>query len=431
MLILLLVACDRREEADGDAPISAEPIRDVPVESGSTAAGPAIVAKGQEENAEAASAPLAVVPTRDMANLASAGCSNPVPEDRRFPLPPWPETNFCLHSISYDEIRYGGIPKDRIPAIDEPVFQTVVEAMVWLADVEPVIAFELEGDVRAYPLQVLVWHEIVNDVVAGRPLVVTYCPLCNAALVFERTVDGQILGFGTSGNLRKADLIMYDRQTQSWWQQFTGEAIVGEMTGRQLKLLPSSIVSFGDFRAQFSDGLVLFPDTDVERAYGETPYISYDSLVNPGTKFLDGQPDDRLPPKMRVLALAFEDAAIAYPYSTLEEARVINDTFAGRELAIFWKSGTVSPLYKQVIVDSKDVGSAAAFSRRLDGQLLTFALENDQIVDLETGSSWNLFGLATTGPLEGRRLTPVPANEFLWFAWAAFRPDTGLYQIPQ
>ena len=363
------------------------------------------------------------------ANAASVGCGNPVPDDRRFPLPPWPNTNFCLHSVPYEEIFYGGVPKDRIASIDAPIFHSATEADLWLADEEPVIYLALAGEARAYPLQVLVWHEIVNDTVGAQPVAVTYCPLCNAALVFDRTVDGEVLDFGTSGNLRQADLIMYDRQTESWWQQFTGEAIVGAMTGQRLPLLPSSIISYGDFKAQFPEGRILFPDTGLELAYGETPYISYDSLVNPGTKYLDGEPDDRLPPKMRVLALPIDDLAVAYPYSLLSEVGVVNDVQNGQELVVFWKSGTKSALYKQVIAESKDVGSSTAFSSIIEGQKLTFELAGDSFVDLETGSTWNLLGVATDGELAGTQLTPLSAHELLWFAWAAFRPDTLLYGV--
>lgn len=366
----------------------------------------------------------ATLPTATTPGSTSAECDNPVPEDRQFPLPPWPDTDFCRHSVSYDEITFGGVHRDRIPAIDEPVFQSLEEANVWLADVEPVLALELDGDARAYPLQVLVWHEIVNDTVGGVPAVITYCPLCNSGLAFERRADGRILDFGVSGNLRRANLIMYDRQTESWWQQFTGEAIVGAMTGAQLRLLPVHLVSYGDFKARFPQGRVLFPDTGYERPYGETPYVTYDSPVNPRAGWLQGEPDPRLHPKMRVLALDIGDTAIAYPYETLREERVINDRQAGEAVVIFWKSGTTSALYKTVIAESRDVGSAAAYSRMVRGRMLTFVADGTQFRDLETGSTWNLLGLATQGPLAGEQLRPLQGHEFLWFAWAAFRPDT-------
>lgn len=372
----------------------------------------------------------ALTPTHNAPNAASTDCDNPVPDDRRFGLPSWPNTNFCLHSVPYAEIRSGGVGRDRIPALDAPQFETEAQADVWLADVEPVLALALNGEARAYPLQLLVWHEIVNDVVAGQPVAVTYCPLCNAGLVFDRTLHGQVLDFGTTGNLRQADLIMYDRQTESWWQQFTGEGIVGEMTGQRLTMLPASIVSWREFKAQFPVGRVLSEDTGYDRYYGETPYINYDSLTNPRASYFDGDIDDRLPTKMRVLALQLGDEAVAYPYSLLAEVEVINDRRSGQELVVFWRSGTASALYKQIIAESRDVGSAAAFSRLLNGGTLTFTAQEGSFVDLETSSTWNLFGTAVAGPLAGEQLTPLPGHEFLWFAWAAFQPDTAVYQLP-
>jgi len=192
----------------------------------------------------------------------------------------WPRTDFSRHSIDYSEIKSGGPPKDGIPAIDNPRFEDLKEGQEegWaagLADTEPVISFSVGSDARAYPLRVLMWHEIVNDTVGGEPVAVTYCPLCNAALVFERTVNGRVLDFGATGKLRHSDLVMYDRQTESWWQQFTGEAIVGEMTGSELKLIPSRLESFARFRERFSQGRVLVPNDPAARDYGANPYLGY------------------------------------------------------------------------------------------------------------------------------------------------------------
>ena len=141
-------------------------------------------------------------------------------------------TNWNKHTIDYDELLSGGPPRDGIPSIDEPEFVSPDEAEEWLADNEPVIALEIDGDARAYPLQILTWHEIVNDTVGGVPVAVTFCPLCNSAITFDRRLDGEIYEFGTSGLLRNSDLVMYDRTTESLWQQFTGEAIVGDLVGR-------------------------------------------------------------------------------------------------------------------------------------------------------------------------------------------------------
>ena len=166
-------------------------------------------------------------------------------------------TDFSLHSVPYSESISGGPPRDGIPPIDNPKFTTFEDADTWLGGQEPVIALELNGDARACPLQILTWHEIVNDVVGGVPVAVTFCPLCNSAIVFDRRLDGVIYDFGTSGKLRNSDLIMWDRQTESWWQQFIGEAIVGEFTGKQLTFIPASIISWEDFKAANPEGTVL------------------------------------------------------------------------------------------------------------------------------------------------------------------------------
>ena len=191
----------------------------------------------------------------------------------------WPKTDFATASVDLDDIFSGGPPKDGIPSIDNPEFVPVAEAD--LPDIEPVIGFRVGDDFRAYPLRILMWHEIVNDVVGGVPVAVTFCPLCNAAMVFDRRVDGQVLEFGTTGKLRYSDLIMYDRQTETWWQQFLGEAIVGSLTGARLKLLPARIESFAKFRERAPDGQVLVPGFSSLRSYGRNPYQGYDSLGQP------------------------------------------------------------------------------------------------------------------------------------------------------
>jgi len=354
-------------------------------------------------------------------------CTDPVPPDSRFGIKQWPQTDFCQHSIPYEEIM-GVQGRDRIPALDDPGFESIEEADIWLTDPEPVQVLQIGGDVRAYPLPILIWHEIVNDVIGGEPVVVTYCPLCNSALVFKRTVNGRLLDFGTTGNIRMADLIMYDRQTESWWQQFEGQAVVGELTGTKLSLLPSNIVSYADFKTQHPDGQVLSINTGFDRRYGETPYINYDSLSNLGTRFFDGETDDRLPPKMRVLALTLGDSAIAYPYNILEQDKAINDTVDGQPLVVLWKSGTLSPVFAPLIFESKDIGSATAFSRELNGRVLTFKPGDSSLFrDEETGSEWNIFGTAVSGSLAGEQLIPVTAHEFFWFAWVAFQPDTIIF----
>ena len=337
------------------------------------------------------------------------------------------QTDFSRHTVPYSEIISGGVPRDGIPPLDDPSFTTPEDASEWLGDQEPVIAFELNGDARAYPLQILTWHEIVNDVVGGVPVSATFCPLCNAALVFDRRLDGVVYDFGTSGKLRNSDLIMWDRQTESWWQQFTGTGIVGELAGKKLTILPASIISFSDFRAASPDGKVLSRDTGFSRSYGQNPYAGYDRADQPPFLF-DGDLDGRLLPKERVATVTIGEVDAAFPFSILEEERVVNYTINGKDLVVFFKSGTVSALDKSSIRGSRDVGATGLFDGQVDGRKLTFRSDGDRFLDNETGSVWNILGQAVEGPLKGTVLAPVVHANHFWFAWGAFKPDTLIYQ---
>lgn len=336
----------------------------------------------------------------------------------------WDKTDFCTYKEGvWEEIISGGVPRDGIPPIDDPEYDSLDDAWDWLEPQSPVVSFEFDGIARAYPLAILTRHEIVNDVFNDTPIAITYCPLCNSALVFERTIDGETLRLGVSGLLRMSDLIMWDDVTQSWWQQLTGEGIVGEYTGRQLPILPSQIVGFGAFAEQFPDGEVL---SRRGRTYGNNPYVDYDTT---GIPFLfRGELDERLPATERVLAGVIAGEPVAYPFSVLEQEIVINDTIGERELVVFWQPGATSALDRANIDASRDVGMAGLFNRDLDGEILTFSVdEAGAIRDDQTGSVWNVFGAAVEGELEGSQLHTELAGPHFWFAWAAFQPETILY----
>jgi hypothetical protein len=338
------------------------------------------------------------------------------------------KTDFKRHSVSLAEIISGGPPKDGIPAIDRPNFDSVEAAGKWLKAKEPVVLFVRRGDARAYPLQILIWHEIVNDTVDATPVTVTFCPLCNTAIVFDRRLAGRVLDFGTTGKLRFSDLVMYDRQTESWWQQVTGEAIVGELTGKRLTFLPAQIISWDTFRAHFASGKVLNRTTGHVRSYGQNPYVGYDD-VNASPFLYSGPRDLRLRPMERVVTVSVGKEDAAYPFSVLEKVRVANDAVGGREIVVMFAKGVASALDASNIAASRDVGTSAVFERRVDGRVLTFKIISDLIVDTQTGSGWNILGQATTGPLKGRHLTPVVNGQHFWFAWAVFRPKTRVYSL--
>jgi hypothetical protein len=340
------------------------------------------------------------------------------------------KTDFSRHTVPYEEIWSTGPRRDEIPPLDSPRFTSPESARGWLGDQEPVIAFSLNGDARAYPLQIISWHEIVNDVVGGVPVSATFCPLCNAAVVFDRRLDGVVYDFGTTGKLRRSDLIMWDRQTESWWQQFTGEGIVGELAGKRLVVLPASIISFADFRAASPGGKVLSRDTGVSHLiprYGQTPFPGYDRADNPPFLFR-GDLDGRLLPKVRVATVTVGDVDTAFPFSVLEKERVINHTVNGRDLVVFFKSGTVSALDRRSIRESRDVGATGLFDSLVDGRKLTFHADGDRFMDSETKSVWSILGRAVEGPLAGAQLTPIVHTNYFWFCWGAFRPDTLIYQ---
>jgi Protein of unknown function (DUF3179) len=292
------------------------------------------------------------------------------------------KTDFERRAVPLSEFERGGPGKDGIPAIDEPRFVSV-EEVDFLEPKEPVIEVERAGDARAYPIQILVWHEIVNDSVGGVPLAVTFCPLCNTAIAFDRRVDGRTLDFGTTGNLRSSDLVMYDRQTESWWQQFGGRALVGELTGEKLEQVPARVVAWRQFRQAHPNGKVLSRETGHSRRYGENPYTGYDNVDSPPF-FGTANPDDnRLLPKERVVFIERGGEAVAVPFSTLQRQKRIRLEVGGRSLVVRWRAGVASSLDSGSVADGRDVGTAEV--------------------------------------REGERL--VAFDEPFWFAVAAFRPD--------
>ncbi len=259
----------------------------------------------------------------------------------------WPNTDFSQATISLREIEEGGPPKDGIPAIDQPRFSGVDGPYpIELGEEEPVIAFAIGDDARAYPLRILMLHEIVNDVVGGRPVTITYCPLCNTAIIFDRQLDGTIYNFGVTGKLRNSDLIMYDRQTESWWQQFTGEAVIGELAGRKLRILPSRIESISLFRSRYPTGKILLPAYR-NPDYYENIYQGYDRARTP--LLFSG----RLPRGIRAMArvVAVEDRAWAL--ARLVEEQVIEEG----DLVLSWTPGQNSALHRRDISLGRDVGN--------------------------------------------------------------------------
>ena len=337
------------------------------------------------------------------------------------------KTDFSRHTVAFNEIISGGPGRDGIPPLDSPKFTTPDLANAWLDELEPVISLEINGEAKAYPLQILSWHEVVNDVVGGAPLLITFCPLCNTAIAFERTLDGVVHTFGVSGNLRNSDLIMWDRQTETWWQQLTGEGIVGIKAGKRLTFLPASIISWSDFKSAYPEGQVLSRDTGFRRPYGQNPYVGYDRVDNPPFLF-NGDLDGRLLPKERIAAVTIGEVAVAFPFSVLEQERVVNYNAGGTDLVVFFKPGTRTALGGLLIGESDEVGATGVFEAVMEGHKLTFRPEGDTFVDNDKGSVWNILGQAVAGPMTGTSLTPIVHGNHFWFSWGAFQPDTKIYR---
>jgi hypothetical protein len=238
-------------------------------------------------------------------------------------------------------------------------------------------------------------------------------------------VDGRLLDFGTTGLLRFSNLVMYDRQTESWWQEFTGEAIVGELTGKKLEILPNSIVSWEEFKKAYPGGKVLSRDTGHFRPYGRNPYYQYDTT---GPFMYTGFKDTRLSAVARVVTVLIGDEPLAVPFSVLEKELVVHFTLAGQDLAILFKKGTASALDTDLIAEGKDVGAVGVFDAHLEGHKLSFQAREGAFIDAETGSTWNIFGQAVSGPLQGKALAPVPHQRQFWFSWVVHKPNTIIYQ---
>jgi hypothetical protein len=343
-----------------------------------------------------------------------------VPTEVRFSDP-----GFGPTQIRSDELKRGGPEPDGIPSIDRPRFHPI-EDVDWLTDREPVFVFELEGEARAYPLQIMMYHEIVNDTVAGVPVAVTYCPLCNSAFAHDRRHEGRVLSFGVSGALYHSSLVMFDRQTFSLWSHFNGLGLVGVFGGDQLTSYPVTLASWAEFRAAHPDGIVLSRDTGFDKDYGRNLYPGYDDVNTPPFFFEEGAVDGRYAAKTRIVGLNLPHGPQAVTNQRLEADRVVSLVDGDRPLVVWWQPGTRSALDAPTVAGGRDVGTTGAFEAALDGQVLMFRAVDGGFEDSQTGSRWNVFGDAIAGPLAGRELTRVTHVDTFWFAWAAFQPDTAI-----
>ena len=430
-LVIAVLGCSESPSGDGDAPVAgAQP-------PPATEEAVAEQTESAESDENAASAPADSAdeqsePAPETTTAASSTGADPSPvvidfepiastpredvpsalRDRRHPDHPEP-------LVDLGQIISGGPPPDGIPPLENPAFEPAGE-VDWLPAVEPVLALEINGDARAYPLRIMTWHELVNGTVGGIPVTVSYCPLCNSAVAYDRRVGDRILDFGTSGELFNSALVMYDRQTESLWSHYTGQAVAGHLTGTELDFIPVQTVSFEDFLSTHPQGHVLGLSTGYARSYGQNPYEFYDSSSRP---FLfRGSYDDRLDPMTRVVALRDGSEGAVIPYDVLAERGVVPFTFAGRELVALYESGTASALDSGVIAEGRDVGATGVFIRSVDGPPLDLSVNaGGGFVDASTAAVYDILGRPSDP--DGAALEPVEHLDTFWFAAAAFYPD--------
>ena len=390
--------------------------------------------------------------------------------------------DFSTHNIPLEEVIRGNPQPNGIPSIGHegdwldwtsptspPEFISQEEASLWIGEQEPVISIMLNGEAKAYPLQILTYHEIVNDSIGGIPIAITFCPLCNSAIAFDRRIllteehrtlqlqnNDQLIfsdlddtlieayafqnshlpqfvtalevTFGTSGLLYNSNLLMFDSKSSTLWSQIMGRANIGILTDARLLKYPAQIISFDEFQTSYPNALVLSRETGFNRPYGNNPYPGYDHISSPAFLFR-GPTDNRLLAKERVVSIGLKEDSVAFPWNLLREVHVVNHYVADTRITVFWKDGTTSALDTTKIGNGKPIGAVGVYNRNVDETVLTFRWDGANFRDIETNSKWALTGQAIEGTLQGRQLEPISHDNTLWFAWAAFKPETRIYQL--
>jgi uncharacterized protein DUF3179 len=256
----------------------------------------------------------------------------------------WPRTDFTTYDVPLYDFTPAGPRKNEVPPINTPKFRNLVAEDA--TNLEPVVSVTFNGDARAYPISILLWHEIVNDTVGSVPVAITFSPLTNSTRVFRREVAGQVTTLGTSGLLRSAGQVFFDEQTQSWWQQIIGTAVFGASSGQTIEALPARIESAAAFAARNPGGQVLVPNIKGRRPYGRTPFPRYDSAKV--AVHYKGEYKRALPPLTRLVVVDNE----AWSLDLVK----VQGSIETNDLRIRYSQGMKSPLDKLVIAKSRDIG---------------------------------------------------------------------------
>lgn len=344
------------------------------------------------------------------------------------------KTDTSNHTVALSDLTLA-TAKNSLPTLDYPKFIHKNDKGYNFYEHEPVICISFNGRSKAYPLSLLTMYELSNDSLGGEELMITYCPMCNAAMVFNRRVKTKeksyLLDFSISGILMHNDMVMYDRQTETWWEQLMGEAIVGELAGTELKMMRALIISAKDYFDRFPDGLILSPSDlkTITKRHNHKPFyhMDHDKRNIDSSYYLPEKVDPRLPPLERVLDIHVEGHTKIYPFEEIAKKQVINDVFDNMNFVIFYHGETVSVLDEDKLSKSKKTGSATAFRSNLDGVNYTFHKSGNYFADDQTGSIWDITGYCREGSLKGKQLWILPHSNHFAFAYLAFFPDAEIY----
>ncbi len=346
------------------------------------------------------------------------------------------KTDTSKHNIDLSEITLV-LPKGTFPKIDYPFFLNKKAGLEAFYPHEPAICVEINGKAKAYPLNMLTVHEISNDKLAGIPILPTYCPLCNAGIVYNRRIEfngkKRVLEFEVSGMLRKSDMVMMDTRTETLWQQLIGEAIVGEYTCHFLEVIPSLIISVEEFFYKYPKGKILSNESSNEklaRRYGNNPYEGYDKKAGrPYDRYFDtSNVDPRLPAMERVIDIEVDGEYKIYPFSKVAEEGTVNDNYKTLHVVLFHSDQTVSAVDANKIRASRSIGSVTVFNAMVNEELLTFKKQHGAFIDDQTESKWDITGKCFEGKMKGTQLMIVPHSNHFAFAWLAFFPESEIYQ---
>jgi hypothetical protein len=326
----------------------------------------------------------------------------------------------CNRAVPLTEVQPALIRslRDAIPPLYEPLFVSVAETDEWLSDSDIVLGYADGDEAFAYPIKMLNYHEMVSHQVNGRDILASYCPLCRSGIVYDRLLPGTgaPLLLGNTSALYESDMVMFDHQTGSYWNQVIGDAIVGPLTGQRMSILPAQMTTWGSWKSLYPDTLALSENSGFERDYRRDPFTGYGAELNASGRFFfpvsDAGRDPRLEPGEIVLGLELDGVHRAYPLELLGDD-VVHDTLGNTEVVIFSQA---------------DGPSGTAYLPKIDGRTLTFTFEDGRIQDRETGSEWNLSGRAIDGELAGAQLEPLPARATFWFSLVANFPEIEVYQ---